>query len=356
MPNIRPIVTHLKPHLDEIVAIWMLWRWGKEKYPGVDMAEVEYWSGGKSPDGRTAEEWEAEGYLLIGVGGGRFDEHRNGQASSEWAATLVAKDLGLDTDPALAKILAFTHRIDTRGGSQPFDLFSLTKLMFNYVEDPEHALIWATMALDAKYAEQKQAQEAKVELADAAEIHDLVVGSKPCRLAVLKTDNTTAVNMARASVADGGLAAAAVIVQRSSGHVQIFCDKQNWRLEDVARILRVGERSTKGLEESLDAETLAQEGKVEGAEEWHYQKAGQMLLNGSLSHPDVPVTQLSFEVIVAATILGLRSDYLPHEHCRASGQCLGQECPFYCLGLSRCQSLRQHEAPQPINWRSLRRG
>ncbi len=355
MPNIRTIVTHLKPHLDEIVAIWMLWRWGKEKYPGVDQASVEYWTGGKSPDGRSAEEWEADGCLLIGVGGGRFDEHRNGTASPECAATLVAKDLGLDTDPALAKILAFTHRIDTRGGSQPFDLFSLTKLVFQHVSDPEEAFAWAVMALDAKYAEQEQGQEAKVELANA-DVYDLVVGGKPCRLAVLKTDNTMSVNMARASIADGGLAAAVVIVQRSSGHVQIFCDRQNWRLEDLARILRVGERSTKGLEESLDAEILAQEGKVEGAEEWHYQRAGQMFLNGSLSHPDVPVTQLSLETIVACAILGLRSDHLPHDHCRETGQCLGQECPFYCFGLSRCQTLRQQVAPKPVDWRSLRRG
>ena len=355
MPNISRIVTHLKPHLDEIVAIWMLWRWGKEKYPGVDQAAVEYWSGGKSPDNRSAEEWEADGFLLVGVGGGRFDEHRNGQASPECAATLVAKDLGLDDDPALAKILAFTHRIDTRGGSQPFDLFSLTKLVFQHVEDPEEAFTWAIMALDAKYAEQEQGQVARLELANA-EIHDLVVGGRPCRLAALKTDNTMCVNMARASVADGGLAADVVIAQRSSGHAQIFCNRQNWRLEDVARILRVGERSTKGLEEPLDAETLAQEGKVEGAEEWHYQKAGQMLLNGSLSHRDVPVTQLSFEVIVAATILGVRSDHLPHEHCRETKQCLGQACSFYCFGLERCQSLRQQVAPQPINWRSLRRG
>lgn len=337
MNTIKGIVTHLNPHLDEVLAIWMLWLWGKLKYPGVEQARVEYWTGGKSPDGRTAEEWEADGYLLIGIGGGRFDEHRNGQASPECAATLVAKDLGIDTDPALAKILAFVHRIDTKGGSQPFDLFWLTKLAFQHF-DSEEAFLWATRALDAKYAEQLEEQQAKLSL-DQAKIYDLMVGSQPCRVVALKSDNKLAASLARAAVDKGGLAASVVVAQRSSGHVQIFCDKQNWHLEDVVRLLRAGERMVKGLA-PLDAATLVGEGKVPGAEEWHYLREGQMLLNGSLNHPDVAVTQLSFdEVIVPTVILGMRHDYLPNAHCRNSGQCLGQSCGFYRFGLDRCQSL-----------------
>lgn len=340
MNTIKAIVTHLNPHLDEVLAIWMLWHWGQLKYPGVEHAHAQYWTGGKSPDGRTAEEWEADGFLLVGIGGGRFDEHRNGQASPECAATLVAKDLGIDTDPALAKILAFVHRIDTRGGAQPMDLFSLTKLMFQHT-DPEEAFFWATKALEAKYAEQLEEQEAKADMAKA-EIHDLMVEGHPCRVAILKTDNKSAVFLARAPEDKGGLAASVVVAQRSSGHVQVFCDKQNWNIEDVVRLLRVGERMAKGLQETLDPDTLAQEGKVPGVEEWHYVREGQMLLNGSLNHTDVPVTQLAFEdEIVPTVILGMRYDYLPHEHCRETGQCLGSSCPFFQFGLDRCQALSQ---------------
>lgn len=349
MPTIKMIVTHLKPHLDEIVAIWLLRRWGREKYPGIDQAGIAYWTnGGELLGGRTAAEWESDGYLLVGVGRGRLDDHCDGQEKKESAAILVAKDLGVEEDPALFKILSFTHRIDTKGGSHPFDLFALTKVMFQY-GDQDQAIAWATMVLEAKYLEQLEGQAAKADLAKA-EIHDLMVGQKPCRLVVLKTDNSASASLARVAKPKG-LGAAVVLTQRSSGHVQIFCDKQNWQLEDVACLLRAGERSSKGLEEPLAPELLVGEGKVEGAEEWHYQRAGQMLLNGSLSHPDVPVTQLSLPTIVSAVILGLRADYLPHSHCRETGQCLGEACQFHHFGLNRCQVLAA--TPKPFDWRSL---
>ena len=36
------IVTHERPHLDEIVAIWLLRRFGETRFPGISQAKVSY--------------------------------------------------------------------------------------------------------------------------------------------------------------------------------------------------------------------------------------------------------------------------------------------------------------------------
>lgn len=51
--------------MDEIAAIWILRKFGEEKFPGVSKAPIEFWNnGGNTPDGRSADEYERDGILL----------------------------------------------------------------------------------------------------------------------------------------------------------------------------------------------------------------------------------------------------------------------------------------------------
>ena len=341
-PQITKIATHVRPHLDEIVAIWLLIMFGAKKYPGVAEAIIEYWAdGGETPDGQAASEYEANGYLLVGTGGGRFDEHgRNGDAgkNGDCAATLVAKDLGIDQDSTLAKILKFTLTNDLRGASHPFDLSAIIKAMYQAnPEDPEKVIAWAIEALTAKYLEQKAFVEAQTTELEKAEVLTIMVGAKEATLVVIESDNELVSKAARSK---DGLDAAIVVQKCSSGNVQIYVNKRHGlQLFDLAQMLRLEEQHLKGNIVTRDWKVLSAEGKVDGAEEWYFHHEGQMLLNGSLSAPDVSPTQISLERIKQAITIAVNSRCLP-EHCADSRQCTFRDCSWYGLGLHRCRKIR----------------
>lgn len=64
----KKLITHINPHLDDIAAIWLL----KKFYPGFKAAKVEFISAGEGNKGLA----ESEDLIYIGVGRGRFDEHK----------------------------------------------------------------------------------------------------------------------------------------------------------------------------------------------------------------------------------------------------------------------------------------
>ncbi len=79
----KTLITHINPHLDDIAAIWLL----KKFYPGFDSAQVEFISAGEGNKGLK----ESEDTIYIGVGRGRFDEHKGDLA--DCATSLVWKHL-----------------------------------------------------------------------------------------------------------------------------------------------------------------------------------------------------------------------------------------------------------------------
>src|SRR3989344_9190822 len=151
--QIDTIVTHHRPHLDEIVAIWLLRKFGEEKFPGINSAKIVYVDAGSGPrNGMKEKEWEAKGILPIGVWGGCFDEHPTAgteRKEKECAATLVAKVLGVEDDPALEKILKFVTNDDLNASSSPFDLSYVVKLLNQqHPDDTNFVMEWAMTGLN----------------------------------------------------------------------------------------------------------------------------------------------------------------------------------------------------------------
>lgn len=79
----KTLVTHINPHLDDIAAIWLLQKF----YPRFKESQVEFISAGKGNQGLK----ESEDTIYIGVGRGRFDEHKGDLA--DCATSLVWKFL-----------------------------------------------------------------------------------------------------------------------------------------------------------------------------------------------------------------------------------------------------------------------
>ncbi len=346
--NIHTIITHIHPHLDEIVAIWLLLLFGELLFPGVKRAKIVYWdTGGLTPDGRSAEEWEAKGYLLIGIGKGRFDEHSSSQETTErqkdqCSATLVAKALGVDQEPALGLILKYTLNNDAKGSSNPFDVVDRIKLFYSQKpNNPELALNWVFDYMDAKFDEQKGFFNATKEQFERSAKVEKIIGPKEMELTLvsIESDNEQINKYARS---DYGINADIVAVKRSTGNVQVFFNqKRGLKPYDLIKILRSEEQIASGNIFISDWSQLSTYGKAFDKDVWYFQENTQTIMNGSLT-AKVPPTKLSFEKIIWAIKIGLNPEYFENDDC-FSDICRGKECPFYKYGLSRCRNVRREK-------------
>ena len=340
----KAIVVHRRPHLDEICAIWLLRKFGEDKFPGASEASMVFeGAGGDDLAGFSGDEYEGEGVILIGVGGGKFDEHPGVKTfgkKDECASTLVAKELGIENELALERILRFAKASDLKAGNQPFDMANMVKAMHHAnPDDPCLVVNWTMQGLDAKYLEQVNFLAAKGEIQNKASLEEIQGPGRKIKLAYGVSESEQFNSACR------NQGAAVVIQKRSSGNVQIYtAKKEGLILDDVARMLRMDEQEAKGNVVTTDWKTLASEGKVEGAEEWWFQRAGQMLLNGSLSCPNTP-THLSLEQIKDIVKIGVNPTCFETnsmEKCK-KGICTstpGNPCPWYRYGLSRCRKIR----------------
>jgi len=349
MRTIKSLVTHRFPHLDEIFAIWLLKNFGGERFEGIANATIEYWeSGGVTPDGRTAEEWEADGYLLVGVGGGRFDEHPTAtqeRKDGDCAATLVAKYMGIIDEPWLQTTMDFIVRDDLKGSASQFDIGAIAKLLHQqYPNDPDAAIEWVMIGLGAKINEQISFwKDARQEFEDGAKTKiETTPGPRgeDIRIAVIRSDNPQVGKYARFS--QGGNAQV-VVQQRSTGNVQIFTEHRSGiTLYETARLIRLEEQDMNERIVTTDWDELEAEGVVVGAENWFFQEHGMMLLNGSLTALGVAPTKIPLDTIVRLIKVAMNQNDFQRDRaaeCRQGicGSTHQDECPWYYMGLKRCR-------------------
>jgi len=345
----KSILTHERPHLDEIVAVWLLRKFGEQRFPGISTAAVTFTSIRKLAEaGLKPEDYEARGTLLLGIGGGRFDEHPTmdeGRKTGDCATTLVAKEIGVSDDLSLAKILRFVRAADVEGNASPFDISYVVKLLHaRYPDEPHRVIEWALVAIEAKYQEQLRFfTVVKPEFDAKARVEEIAVGQRRLRIVTIDSDEDGIHKYARSEY---GARAAIVIQRRSSGNAAVFGNKQaGVDLREATKLIRLAEREAKGLEFASDDERLLAEGYAPGAEEWFYHKQGQMLLNGSLTQADVPATRLSLDRIAELVKIGIDPGRLK-PLCQSTGRCVGDVCDWYPWSLSRCVRLRR-PTPDP---------
>lgn len=126
------LVTHINPHLDDMVGIWLF----KKYQPEFKDAEVEFISA-------THEEGnENEDRVFIGTGGGQFDEHKEGLNTC--AGSLVfeyLKEKGLIPEleeKALEKLVKWNLLVDTgKATSSEYDEFSIQSFIRTKDSSPE---------------------------------------------------------------------------------------------------------------------------------------------------------------------------------------------------------------------------
>lgn len=118
----KTLVTHINPHLDDILAIWLF----KKFQPEFKEAQVEFISASRD---KSAE--ETANRIFVGTGGGQFDEHKEGLNTC--AGSLVFEYLEQQgfipqdlTKKALEKLVNWNLLIDTgKAPDSQFDEFSV---------------------------------------------------------------------------------------------------------------------------------------------------------------------------------------------------------------------------------------
>lgn len=307
--KITDVRMHPRPHLDELLALYILRKYGQTLFPGITKAKIHLV---RAEGDATGEADDHEGNLALGVlalgtGKGPFDEHTlEGVSQNECCATLVAKYLGVQGNPELRQLLNYTLNNDRKGTSTQFDLAQIIQaLYFLHGKDKNGELAVVTEALGLITALWERQRDFHVNAAQAfAEADRLTFmrGHRKIRVAMMKTNNLQAAKYAHYKRAD------IAVIRNSRGHTQVLVNHKTLAgvsLVHVVRLLRIEEqRAINANQLTADWEAYGQEGMLLN---WYFHREGtsQSLLNGSATAPGVTPSKLNSDQIFDAISAGL---------------------------------------------------
>lgn len=316
MLEIHTIASFAKLQPDTLAAIFLLRKFGAERFPGVQAAQLVFWT--ELPPDKTASEMEIEGYLLIDLGHGQFDHHttRENGRPTQCASGIIAQFLGVDTHPALQKLLAYAKRDDLEGkgtvSADPLDrAFGLSGLLVNLNRSYAHDLPGVANMVLAMFEAHYQEEEnrtiiVKQEWKEIQENGRCQIWNAPhrgmsLRVVQLNNDNPSMAGFLR-SYAHFDL----VILRRSTGHVNLISNQQcSIDMSSVAGAIRAAEAQKLGL--SLHTlPPLNTPGRLPEIPQWYYDTMANTLQNGGIQPQDTPATQLTDTEIREAVLHGLR--------------------------------------------------
>lgn len=307
--EVHTIAMFPKIQADTATAAYLLARFGKDKFPGVDSAQVVFWTA--LPEGETAESLLQKGTLTIDLGG-LFDHHLANQASGkreETASSLVAKYLGLADQKAFQKILAWAKRDDLEGkgtiSTDPLDrAFGLSGLMMNlnraFSDNPKKVLDYILPLLHFHVLEeQKRAEELPKEWEELqangnAQMLKLKQGPADLKAAFVNSENVALPGFLRAAKRMD-----MVIQRRTTNHTNIITrQERSIDLRPLIEALRRAEATKKQIALNLSQMQLQEVGRIDEIPEWYYDDAANTIQNGGVSPGDTPATQLSADEIL----------------------------------------------------------
>ena len=297
------IIIPTRPHPDVIVGIFLLSKFGQEKYPGVAEAKIEIWQ--QLPAGDTAESLDKKGVLLLDVGGSKFDHHSTGKNLSQ----LIAEDLGIANEPALTKMLNYAQRDDKHGlGTistdildKAFGLSGLVAALNKTEEDYQKVIKIVLPLLEAHFAEERRrtdemSKEFEKKLEDGtAEVFEVKQKGKKIKVVVLESDNLSMAGWLKSA---GGLRADVVCQRKIEGFTNILTKPlKNVDLRWLAAYLRKAEAEIRDRKLICSTFDLMKPGKVDGVPEWYYDRVTNSVLNGGASPKGILPTAIPLETI-----------------------------------------------------------
>jgi hypothetical protein len=291
--RIKQIVVHSNPHLDELVAVWLLRNFGEEKFPEISKATLVVW-GRKELAQMSPEMAAMNGILFVGIGGGMFDEHIGKGQRDDCAATLVAKYLGVMETPELKRFLMEIYQTDSNIDGPQKCLADEVQNLNRYWTgslDLEKLYRQIEPSIIVRIERQKEYLTAKDRF---NKCYRKRIGNINL-VAVDGLDNCQFQHVARTGGAN-------LIIQRNrAGLTQILTGKVN--PEDVDMVgLAIRVRKTEIVKSGLrprhfvGPDELSKTGTLDEIPQWYFEKG--LLLNGSESFLDVPPSGIQFGDLV----------------------------------------------------------
>jgi hypothetical protein len=276
-------------HPDVIVGIFFLRKFGHERYPSIQNAKIEVRQ--VLPENETIQSLKEKGILVLDVGGGEFDHHQKGKILSE----LLAEDIGIIQDPAIAKLILYAKRDDQYGiGTistdqidRAFGLSGLISCLNKIERDPEKVMGILYPILNAHYTEErKRTTELPLEFEEKlkkglVEIFEVKHKGKKIKVIFLESDNVSMAGWLKSSI---GLKADVVCQKLNTGYVNILTKQSRMiDLRWLAAYLRNDELQLQERELAYSMEQLMRPGKIMEIPEWYYDRATNSLLNGGVN-------------------------------------------------------------------------
>lgn len=311
MPQkINTIITHPHFQADTLVALAILAYLGEAKYPGISEAPIKLLS--ELLESNKANELEAKGIMVLDMGGGKFDHHRESRSQEKECLTdLVIRDLEIKDNPIIEKIRRYAKRDDLEGkGTLSNDVidraFGLSGLIQNlnrrHSGNPNRIIQIVLPLLEAHLWEEDQrhtvfpAEFRRAQEAGKIKEFTAFQGKKLVRIAMIESDVIGMVGFLRAN----SKIKADIVVQRlSSGHTNIITNQsREIELKGVIATLRIEEARKKRIPfDEIPKKSLYNKGKLAGLEEWYYDTAANSIQNGGIRPETAPPTSLSLEEI-----------------------------------------------------------
>jgi len=301
--NYSKIIIPTRPHPDVIVGIFLLIKFGAEKYPGIKDALIEIWQA--LPAGDTALSLEQKGVLLLDVGGSKFDHHKSGKNLSH----LIAEDLGIFVEPSVFKLLAYAERDDKHGlGTvsndqldKAFGLSGLVASLNKTEENPEKVVKIVLPLLEAHFLEENRRthelpQEFEKKLKEGkAEVFQVKQSKKDLKVVVLESDNLSMAGWLKSA---GGIKADVVCQKNSAGFTNILTKPLKMiDLRWLAAYLRKAEAEMRNIKLVCSTFDLMKDEKMKEIPEWYYDRATNSVLNGGARPQGILPTAISLETI-----------------------------------------------------------
>ncbi len=139
-------IMHVAAHADEGFADWVIRKYGRESFPGIEVAPLKLVE--DSPV-LTESEADEKGFIMFGTGGGRFDEHRKNGRLKDSSCTKLVVDYLKIADKATLALAKEIHWCDSNGRVSNTQLSELIKSAHrNMPAGTELVLKWLDQAFD----------------------------------------------------------------------------------------------------------------------------------------------------------------------------------------------------------------
>jgi hypothetical protein len=319
--KIHTIVTHHRPHFDEIVAIFLLKQYCAKQFPGIRTAKIVFADAGSGPaHGHTADEWEEHGVVYIGVGHGRFDEHPtpdHPRRVDDSASSLVSKAFNLKRNYETRDLVSYATTHDTQSGTSKYMLAATVNALHEAHEaevNPMYAFDIITKIIDAQIQQDRdffyRSQAPMKQMGEILKSVDLAEVAKSLKIAVISTNNTQAWRYAQGS--RGGRYLVVICRRPVSGTLAIFANKRSgFDLTSLISALRREENKAQQREIDIPDDWLTREGTIPEVPEWFIFPPIGLIANGTLTTRDTPHTVLSIDRITELVIEYLRPQIEP---------------------------------------------